>query len=315
MGQRLHVFRKARPPIPYTSIQEMVPNALVISHADSHFLHVGTQLLTDAGYFVDERNARGQESVGGILDHLGRAQVGNDDGGAQGQVEFGHLGCRFPICGAQHNAVWVQEVLDGTAFPQKFRVAHHPEGHVLQLVTVDDVGHPVARADGHCALVHDDDGMFHRPRDALGRHAHVLQVGFTVNTFRSAHCYENKVGLGNGLLIRGGEVQPASGGVAAYHFFQARLVNGYLVVAQHLDFAFVNVQTNDSVAQVGQTCARYQAHITSPHNSYTPHDNAPSCVQFVRLHPPNRQQEPSSKGANRLQRRRQICFSAVIQFG
>ena len=34
---------------------------------------------------------RGQEGIAGILDHFRRAQVGDHNGRAQGQVQLGHL--------------------------------------------------------------------------------------------------------------------------------------------------------------------------------------------------------------------------------
>ena len=40
---------------------------------------VGAEALADRGDLVDEADLGGQERVGGVLDHLGRAQVGADD--------------------------------------------------------------------------------------------------------------------------------------------------------------------------------------------------------------------------------------------
>jgi hypothetical protein len=89
--QRLDILGEATAAVAQPGVEERGADALVEAHAHGHFFHVGAQLLADHGDLVDEADLGGQEGVAGVLDHLGGAQVGHDDAGAQGQVQLRHL--------------------------------------------------------------------------------------------------------------------------------------------------------------------------------------------------------------------------------
>ena len=77
-------------------VQEGAADAFVEPHAAGDFANVGAKLFTDIGDLVDEGDPGGQEGVGGVFDHFGGAQIGDQDRAAQGFVELGHtVGGRF----------------------------------------------------------------------------------------------------------------------------------------------------------------------------------------------------------------------------
>ena len=71
---------------------------------------VGAGLLADVGDLVDEGDLRGQEGVGGELDHLGAGDVGAHERRVERRVELDD-GVAGPVAVvADDDAVGVQEV-------------------------------------------------------------------------------------------------------------------------------------------------------------------------------------------------------------
>jgi hypothetical protein len=83
-SQRLDILRETRASPSKTGIQEERTNALIVTHARRHFFHVRTERFTNVGNLVNKADLGRQEGVGGVLDHLRRAQVGDDGGGCSG---------------------------------------------------------------------------------------------------------------------------------------------------------------------------------------------------------------------------------------
>ncbi len=131
----------------------------------------------------------------------------------------------------------------------------------LRLVAADDVGHPVAGADRHGALVDDDQGTVHGLGDAARRIADILQVGLAAPALGRADGDERKLGIGHPVLVLAGKAQPAGLGVATDHLLQSRLVDRHLAGAEPVDPWAVHVHAGDLVAQVGKAGAGGQADI------------------------------------------------------
>jgi len=246
--ERLDILGEAGAAVAHPGVQETGADALVEAHAARHFDHVRPQTLADVGDLVDEADLGRQEGVGGVLDHLRRAQVGDHDRGAQRQVKLGHRVRRHAILRAKHGAVRTHEVVDGRAFPQEFRAAHHGELDRARLGLADDVGHPVAGADRHGALVDDDQRMIHDAGNRLGGHAHVLQVGLAVDAFRRPHTDKDEFCVLERLLITGGKGQTPGADVALHHLLEARLVDRHDALLEAGDLLLVDVQGDHPVA-------------------------------------------------------------------
>ena len=91
MFQRLHILWEATAAVAQAGVEEVRANAFIVAHANGHFVYVGAQLFADRRDFIDEADLGGEEGIAGVLDHLCRTQIGDDDPRAQREVELGHL--------------------------------------------------------------------------------------------------------------------------------------------------------------------------------------------------------------------------------
>jgi len=73
------VLGEARAPESDPGAQEVLADPLIEAHSAGDLKHVGAGLLADIGDLVDERDLRGQERVGGKLDHLRAGDVGSHE--------------------------------------------------------------------------------------------------------------------------------------------------------------------------------------------------------------------------------------------
>ncbi len=143
--QRFDVFREARPPITQAGVQEIRADPGVVAHPAGDFFDIRAQRLADIGDLIDERDLGREEGIGSVFDHLCRAQIGDDDRGAQGQMQLGNFFGSLCIQRAEDRAVRVHKIADRRAFPQKFRAGDHPEGDGLRLAVPDDIRRPNRR--------------------------------------------------------------------------------------------------------------------------------------------------------------------------
>src|SRR5262249_21349548 len=74
---------KARSPVSDARLKEVMSDPLVVTHALRDLFHVRAEHLADVGDLVDEADARRQESIRRILNHLSRTKIRHDDWGAQ----------------------------------------------------------------------------------------------------------------------------------------------------------------------------------------------------------------------------------------
>ncbi|MNL11093.1 hypothetical protein D3C87_1319140 [compost metagenome] len=77
---------------------------------------------------------------------------------------------------------------------------------------------------------------------------------------------ENDFGLGNTSCQIGCERQAAPGHIGFHQFGQAWFVDRHHALFQRCDLGLVLVDTDDIMAEIGQTNARHQAHIARSHN-------------------------------------------------
>lgn len=77
--QGTEILAEARPSPASPRLKEAVPDARIQADAPGDLEYVGTHLLAEAGHLVDERDLGGEEGVGGVLDELGRLQVGRHE--------------------------------------------------------------------------------------------------------------------------------------------------------------------------------------------------------------------------------------------
>src|SRR5699024_2701549 len=85
-------------------------------------MDVDDQVLAETGYLIDEGDLRCKESVRDVLDHLGAAQVGEDDRCAQAFVKLGNSLSILPVLRSDDDALRVEEVIDAKALTQELRV-------------------------------------------------------------------------------------------------------------------------------------------------------------------------------------------------
>ena len=113
VGQGLDILGKARTTPAQAGIQEMAADARVIAHAGRDFLHIRADAFAQVSQFVHEGDLGRQEGIGGVLDHLGGAQVGDDDRRAQGQVQLSHFLGRLAVQRTDHGAMRAHEIANG----------------------------------------------------------------------------------------------------------------------------------------------------------------------------------------------------------
>ncbi len=181
----------------------------------------------------------------------------------EGEVELGHSLGGLAVQGAQDHPVWVHEIVYRRALPQELGIRDHGEGHVGILVFFHNIGHPVAGANGHGALVNDDQGVVHSPGHVFRGVLHVLQVGLPVHTGGRADGNEDQLGLTDSLLVGGGEIQAAGLVVPPDDLLQAGLVDGHDTLFQIFRLLLAPVQTDHVVPQVSQACPGDQSHVTN----------------------------------------------------
>ena len=120
---------------------------------------VGAGLLADVGDLVDERDLRGEERVGGELDHLRAGDVGAHERRVERRVELDDRVAGPVAVVADDDAVGVQEVLDRRALLEELGARDVAEA-VLALLGEDALDRRAGA---------DRDGRLHHERVVVGR--------------------------------------------------------------------------------------------------------------------------------------------------
>jgi hypothetical protein len=195
-------------------------------------------------------NLRSQESIRGVLDHLGCAQIGDHDRGAQRQVQLGNFLGRFGIQRTQYGPVRLHKIPDCGPFAQKLRAGDYGEGDGFRLAAGNDLCNPVAGADGHRGLVDNNHRRAHIFGDAARGGRHVPEVGFSIDAGGRAYCNKSKFGAGQRLGVGGCECEPAGAHVPCNQFFQPRFVDRHFAAFQACDPFLADIQGDHAIAQV-----------------------------------------------------------------
>ena len=226
-------------------------------------LGVGAGLFAEPGDLVHEADAGRQHRVGRILGHLGGAGVHEDDavaGALEGGVELRHQLFGAGIIGADDHAVGAEEVADGNALFEELRIGDDSE--LGGRSACDDAGDQVGGAHGDGGLVDDDLEGGEVVADGLRDGLDILEVGGALVGHRGTNGDEDDLALADGGSDIGGEGEATVGLVADDNLVETRLIDGELVALEHLDFAGVDVGADDRVANVGETGAGNQTHIS-----------------------------------------------------
>ena len=163
-------------------MEEFPADAVVEADAARHVLHVGADLLAQVRHLVDEGDLDRQEGVGGVLDQLGRAPLGEQHRRLveeERPVELAHHFAGFLAIGADDDAVGPLEVVDRCAFAQEFGVGDNGE-FAFGPGLADDVLDLIAGADRHGRFGHHDGEAVHVLGDLLGGGIDVGEVGMAV---------------------------------------------------------------------------------------------------------------------------------------
>ena len=200
-GQGLHVLREAGAPVAYAGEEEALADAAVGADADAHHVHVGAHPFAEVGDLVHEGDAGGEVGVGGVLGHLGRALVHEDDGVAlshEGLVQLVHHLAGALGTGAHHHAVGLHEIVHGDALAQELGVRHHVEEFGGEALGQGGV-HLLGGAHGHGALVDHYGVLLDQAAQLLGHAEDVAEVGRAVLAGRRGQGQEDDLRLGDGV--------------------------------------------------------------------------------------------------------------------
>src|SRR6266567_6562708 len=235
-----------------TCIEVSGANPLVQAHPFGDELRVRPDPLADPGDLVDEGDARREEGVRRVLDHLRGVDVrGDQDRRLQRRIQAGHPLRRLAVVAPNHHAVRVHEVLDGRALTQKFRV-RDDDGAMPRVARLQYLRDLVPSQRGHRRLVDHDQWSIHRVGDRGGSRLDVRQVGLSPLALRRADRDDRELGAWYRVRVRGRERKPAGASVALHQLAQAGLVEGNLPAAEERDLLLVDVDDVDVVAEVGQ---------------------------------------------------------------
>ena len=156
MKEGLHVFRKARTAVPWSSIKKALADPGVAADAQADGMDVSPRRVAEARELVHERDAHREHGVRGVLRELARPRIGDDDALSrelQRRVEGAKGLARLFAARAQDDPIGAEEVLNRRPFFQKFGIRYALEGHASRRDARLD---GVARSHGDGALVGDE---------------------------------------------------------------------------------------------------------------------------------------------------------------
>lgn len=275
LHQRLHVFGETAAAVSATGIEELGADARIAADAAAHHVHVGAHQLAEVGDVVHEADAGGQHGVGGILDHLGRGDVGEDHPVVvehERLVEPRHqLPCTVGLH-AHHHPVGAHEIVHRVAFLQELGVGGHVEpdiGHApLIEFLADALLHLLGGAHRHGAFGHHQRVAVDVSADGARHLQHILQVGAAVLVGGSSHGAEHHLHLVEHRAQVGGETEPSGLVVADHHLFQSRFINRDDALFQFLYLVRVDVDAMHFGAHFREAGSCDQAHVTGANNRY-----------------------------------------------
>ena len=246
--ERGHILPEAAAAPTDSRAQEVRAEPVVEADPAGHVHDVGADQLADVRNLVDEADPGGQERVRGELDHLGRGDVGRDEGRLERAVERRDAGGVLGLEGADHDPVGMLEVADGRALGEELGVRDVAD--VAEAAHVEVGAHLVARADRDGALHHQRQTLLEL-RQGVDDRPDGGEVGVAGVGRRRAHRDEGELGAVQRLVDVEREREPLS--VPGQEVLEARLVDRHPAGTQLLDPLRKDVAHHDVVAQVGET--------------------------------------------------------------
>ena len=164
-----------------------------------------------------------------------------------------------PWANADHDPVWIHEIVDRPALFQKLRV-----GGDLDVVL--GIGHEFlnlgVRSNRDSALVDDDEVVGRMLRQLLSNGEDRAQVCLAVVGGRGPDCDEGQINIAHGGREVGRERQASCGRVLSDHLFEARFVDRNLVALKALDLRRVFVDASHPLTGCGKARAGDQANVS-----------------------------------------------------
>src|SRR3989339_49560 len=153
--ERLDVFWKAAASIASSSLQKSRAYPAIKPHPPRNVFHVCSYLLAQLRNLVHKRYPCCKHCVACVLYHFRCPDVGEKDWLVcpyNACIQLLHrLSCPL-ACGADHNPVRVEKIIDCFAFPQKFGIGHHVKINCGFPVLPDGVGNEVSCPHGNGTL-------------------------------------------------------------------------------------------------------------------------------------------------------------------
>ena len=243
------------------ALRKAAADALVRAHAVGDALDVGAGGLADGGDGVDVGDFQREEAVCGVLDQLGRVEVGEHDRRVEGLVDFPHRGDGAVRGNADDNAVGLHQVLDGGAFAKEFGIADDVDVGA-GIVAADGLRDFLAGLDRDGAFI-DDDLVFLDVRGDLARDAlDEAEVDAAIRLRRRGHGDEDDLRGFNRVADGRSESQAAGGDVLFNEVLEARLVDGDVPGLQQVDLLFIIIDADHFVTHFSETGARDQSDVS-----------------------------------------------------
>ena len=106
--------------------------------------------------------------------------------------------------------------------------------------------------------------MIERHADRFGRISDIRCVGLAPVAGRRADRDKNKLRVFQADRVVGRKRKSLRSGVAAHQLFETRLVNGQNAGAKPVDLAYINIDADYVVAQIGETGSSDKSNISGP---------------------------------------------------
>ena len=236
-------------------MQEFGADAIVQTNAARHVLDVSSDLLGQVRQLVDEGDLGREKRVRRVLDQLGGAPAGEQQGRGveiQRSIDLAHHVLRLLVLGADDDPVGPLEIADRGALAQEFRIGHYRPGKIRASFLQDRLD-LVAGADWDGRLGDDHAGLVGGLSDLPGSGENIGEVGMAVAaTRRRADGNKDRVRAGDPSLQVGGERQASGLDVGRDQLVQPRLEYGHAPGFERLDLGPVLVDADHVMAEVGQ---------------------------------------------------------------
>ena len=214
-------------------------------------------MLAHSRYGIDKADFHRKETVGGVLNRLGRYRVGDDDRCVNARIKGRNLLSRSTIRCADHHPIRLEKVAYGGAFTQELGVRHDK-----YVIALENILNSNSRADRHRGLVDHDRTWLQYRRNFTGRLLEIRQIGTPVFILRRRNAQKHDVGLNCSCRRAKDELDTAQCAVFVDEPFEAFLDDRNSPTVEHIDLTLVDVATHYVVTEMGEARTGGQADIT-----------------------------------------------------